>query len=256
MAQQRYSSGLRTPKTKGVGQKAKYKAVPTLIDGHKFPSKVEAKRYVELKRQRDLGIISGLKLQPRFKLLQDGKKTLCTYIADFQYDRDGETVIEDVKGVRTDVYVIKRKMMKALLGLVSRIGVGEQKVLVLTDGVKPNVFLSGRNLPNVHVMPYSDVSTYHLLWSDIVLIEGPADATDLIDVLVDPAPPPRRSASPVTRCTSGRSVSASSISRPITFFPVTGRSLGGWTTKRVRWGSTVDRSWQASKPCAPLADPT
>ena len=63
---------------------------------------------------------------------------------------------------------------KALLGLVSKIGIGEQKVLVLTDGVKPNVFLSGRNLPNVHVMPYSDVSTYHLLWSDVVLIEASA----------------------------------------------------------------------------------
>ena len=36
---------------------------------------------------------------------------------------------------------------------------------------KPNVFLSGRNLPTVHVMPYSDVSTYHILWSDVVLIE-------------------------------------------------------------------------------------
>src|SRR5215211_488842 len=63
---------------------------------------------------------------------------------------------------------------KAMLGLVGRLGVGEQKVLVLTDGVKPNVFLSGRNLPNVHVMPYSDVSTYHILWSDVVLIEAEA----------------------------------------------------------------------------------
>jgi hypothetical protein len=36
------------------------------------------------------------------------------------------------------------------------------------------VFLSGRNLPTVHVMPYSDVSTYHILWSDVVLIEAGA----------------------------------------------------------------------------------
>ncbi len=47
-------------------------------------------------------------------------------------------------------------------------------MLILTDGVKPNVFLSGRNLPIVHVMPYSDVSTYHILWSDVVLIEAGA----------------------------------------------------------------------------------
>src|SRR3954463_6104120 len=58
--------------------------------------------------------------------------------------------------------------------LVERLGVADQKVLILTDGTKPNVFLSGRNLPTVHVMPYSDVSTYHILWSDVVLIESAA----------------------------------------------------------------------------------
>jgi hypothetical protein len=53
-------------------------------------------------------------------------------------------------------------------------GVDGQKVLILTDGAKPNVYLSGRNLPGVEVLPYSDVSTYHLLWSDVVLIEATA----------------------------------------------------------------------------------
>jgi large subunit ribosomal protein L4 len=61
-----------------------------------------------------------------------------------------------------------------LLSLVERLGVADQKVLILTDGAKPNVFLSGRNLPTVHVMPYGDVSTYHILWSDVVLIEAGA----------------------------------------------------------------------------------
>src|SRR3954470_22255049 len=65
----------------------------------------------------------------------------------------------------------KTSRMKAL---VERLGVADKKVLILTDGVKPNVFLSGRNLPTVHVMPYSDVSTYHILWSDVVLIEAGA----------------------------------------------------------------------------------
>src|SRR5919201_997101 len=54
------------------------------------------------------------------------------------------------------------------------LGLAGQKVLVLTDGVKPAVFLSGRNLPTVHVMPYTDVSTYHVLWSDAVVIESGA----------------------------------------------------------------------------------
>jgi hypothetical protein len=52
--------------------------------------------------------------------------------------------------------------------------VTDKKVLVLTDGNKPNVFLSGRNLQRTHVMPYADVSTYHVLWSDVVLIESNA----------------------------------------------------------------------------------
>jgi large subunit ribosomal protein L4 len=66
-----------------------------------------------------------------------------------------------------------------LLGLIARLDVADKKVLVLTDGVKPNVFLSGRNIPNVHVMPYSDSSTYHILWSDVVLVEAGALGTTL-----------------------------------------------------------------------------
>jgi large subunit ribosomal protein L4 len=58
--------------------------------------------------------------------------------------------------------------------LLARLDVANRKVLILTDGVKPNVFLSGRNLPNVHVMPYGDVSTYHIIWSDVVLVESAA----------------------------------------------------------------------------------
>jgi large subunit ribosomal protein L4 len=77
------------------------------------------------------------------------------------------------------IYVVDRFTFDApktsrLVGLVNALGLDGQKVLVLTDGVKPTVFLSGRNLPTVHVMPYSDVSAYHVLWSDAVIIEGPA----------------------------------------------------------------------------------
>jgi len=63
---------------------------------------------------------------------------------------------------------------KQLLALITAIGAAGKKVLLLTDGVKPNVFLSGRNLVDTHVMPYSDVSTYHILWSDVVIIEADA----------------------------------------------------------------------------------
>ncbi|HEY3287122.1 MAG TPA: 50S ribosomal protein L4 [Gemmatimonadaceae bacterium] len=58
--------------------------------------------------------------------------------------------------------------------LLARLGVAHANALILTDGVKPNVYLSGRNLPQVKVMPYSDASTYDLLWSDVVLVEASA----------------------------------------------------------------------------------
>ncbi len=61
-----------------------------------------------------------------------------------------------------------------LAAFVERLGVADQKLLILTDGVKSNLHLSGRNLPTVHVLPYSDVSAYHILWSDVVVIEGSA----------------------------------------------------------------------------------
>ncbi len=58
--------------------------------------------------------------------------------------------------------------------LLARLDVADQNVLILTDGVKQNVYLSGRNLPQVRVMPFADVSTYEVLWSDVVLVEASA----------------------------------------------------------------------------------
>lgn len=63
---------------------------------------------------------------------------------------------------------------REMLSLLDSAGVAGRKVLILTDGVKPNVYLSARNLERAHVLPYSDASTYHVLWSDVVLIEGSA----------------------------------------------------------------------------------
>jgi large subunit ribosomal protein L4 len=63
--------------------------------------------------------------------------------------------------------------------LLARLDLAHRKVLVLTDGVKPNVFLSGRNIQSVHVLPYSDVSTYHILWAEVVVVEAGALGHDL-----------------------------------------------------------------------------
>jgi len=77
----------------------------------------------------------------------------------------------------------------SILNLIGRLDVADKKVLVLTDGVKPNVFLSGRNVPNVHVMPYTDSSTYHILWSDVVLVEAGALGHTLDPIAEDAAAP-------------------------------------------------------------------
>ena len=68
----------------------------------------------------------------------------------------------------------------------------DRKVLVLTNGMKPNVFLSGRNLPGVHVMPYAEVTTYHLLWSEVVLIESGAIGETLTPIAEAARRPSRR----------------------------------------------------------------
>jgi hypothetical protein len=71
---------------------------------------------------------------------------------------------------------------KQMVSLLAALGVTDKKVLILTDGMKPNVFLSGRNLQRTQVMPYSDVSTYHILWSDVVLVESNALGYELAAV--------------------------------------------------------------------------
>ena len=75
---------------------------------------------------------------------------------------------------------------KQMVSLLAALGVTDKKVLILTDGMKQNVFLSGRNLQRTHVMPYSDVSTYHILWSDVVLVESNALGYEL--AVVDEKP--------------------------------------------------------------------
>lgn len=96
-------------------KKSKYCAKKCEHDGIKFDSQKERDRYIELKLLEKGGVITDLQLQVPF-VLQDGfefngKKILpIKYIADFTYWANGELVIEDVKGVKTDVYELKKKM--------------------------------------------------------------------------------------------------------------------------------------------------
>jgi large subunit ribosomal protein L4 len=69
-----------------------------------------------------------------------------------------------------------------LVQLLARLELTHKKTLILTDGVKHNVYMSGRNLPNVVVLPYSDASTYDLLWSDVVLVEAGAIGQEMAPI--------------------------------------------------------------------------
>ena len=69
-----------------------------------------------------------------------------------------------------------------IVQLLARLEISHKKSLILTNGVKHNVYLASRNLPNVVVLPYSDASTYDLLWSDVVLVEAGAIGHELAPV--------------------------------------------------------------------------
>lgn len=96
----------------------KYGNRKTVADGMVFDSQKEARRCCELKLLEKAGVISGLQRQFPIKLLpvqrnEKGKviERAVTYVADFIYNENGQTVVEDVKGgVRTKEYILKRKM--------------------------------------------------------------------------------------------------------------------------------------------------
>src|SRR5690606_16736763 len=68
----------------------------------------------------------------------------------------------------------KTKQIVTLLAAMGLPEVAEANVLVLTDGNKPVVHLSARNMERVEVRPFGEESTYDVLWSDVVVIESPA----------------------------------------------------------------------------------
>lgn len=114
-------------------RKSKYGSRKVTIDGITFDSIREGKRYKELKLLERAGIITGLQRQVKYVLIPaqrefcneiytKGKNKGCfkpgklleresSYRADFVYIQDGKIVVEDVKGLRTEAYILKRKLM-------------------------------------------------------------------------------------------------------------------------------------------------
>lgn len=123
-------------------RRQKYGNTKITVDGIQFDSKREAARYQELKLLERAGVISFLQRQTKFQLIPDqhapsnavytkgprkgqrkpGKllEKECSYIADFCYIQNGETVVEDAKGYRTEVYRIKKKLMLERYGIQIR----------------------------------------------------------------------------------------------------------------------------------------
>lgn len=96
----------------------KYKNQKVKVDGHTFDSQKEARRYKELKLMERAGVIKNLELQPAFELIptiRTEHETLrkIVYKADFRYtdNKTNGVVVEDVKGFKTDVYKLKKKML-------------------------------------------------------------------------------------------------------------------------------------------------
>lgn len=127
----------------GRGKGVKLGNKKVVVDGIEFDSKKEARRYCELKLQLHAGQIEELELQKEYELipaqyetfprygkkgqrLKDGQRCIeksCVYKADFVYKKDGQMVVEDVKGYRDPAsaayakFVIKRKLLLWKFGL-------------------------------------------------------------------------------------------------------------------------------------------
>lgn len=97
----------------------KYRAIQTYVDGIKFPSKKQARRYGELKLLEKAKEIEGLQLEVPYDIRVRDQK-VCTYRADFVYTEKGKVIVEDTKGYLTPVYRLKKKLIKACFGIEIR----------------------------------------------------------------------------------------------------------------------------------------
>lgn len=108
--------------------KSKYHNRKITRDGVTFDSRKEFRRYEELQLLQQAGEIKNLRRQVKFVLIPTQREPSkigtrggvkkgrllereCAYIADFVYTENGETVVEDTKGMKTKDYIIKRKLM-------------------------------------------------------------------------------------------------------------------------------------------------
>lgn len=98
---------------------SKYHNIKTSVGGIEFDSALEAKRWKQLELLQRAGVISSLERQVRFEILPKlGKHRAKFYVADFTYrDKEGNLVVEDTKGVLTDVFRLKEHLMLYRYGI-------------------------------------------------------------------------------------------------------------------------------------------
>lgn len=109
-------------------RRGKYNARAAHVDGLRFDSQAEARRYAELKLLEAAGVIAGLEVHPRFELQAAFKDhagkgwAAIVYEADFAYFEDGARIVEDVKGIETPAFRLKRKLfLRRYPGLALRV---------------------------------------------------------------------------------------------------------------------------------------
>ena len=102
---------------------SKYRAKRVADSGYLFASKLEHRRYCELRLLEKAGEIRGLMVHPRYEIIWPGEtKRICIVELDFLYtDKKGDIHNEDVKGKDTAMSNLKRKLLKAATGIVVEI---------------------------------------------------------------------------------------------------------------------------------------
>ncbi len=101
---------------------AKYHNKKVTVDGMTFDSQKEYERWCELRLLERAGVITNLQRQVPFEVIpKQATEEACKYVADFVYEENGKTVVEDVKGYKKgaayNLFVIKRKLMLERYGI-------------------------------------------------------------------------------------------------------------------------------------------
>ena len=106
--------------------RSKYGAKPTVVDGHRFPSMGQARRYSELRLLEQAGQISNLELEPVYPIVINGEPVMmrngqvARYTGDFRYFENGVRVVEEFKGFVVRDYPLRRALVEHIYGVKIR----------------------------------------------------------------------------------------------------------------------------------------